>query len=53
MDCKILAKAWPYVSWQWTAIFSVGTTDWTASNIFLKVPNSDEVCKCQIHSSWW
>lgn len=37
-EISILARDCPYVSWKWTAIFSLGTTDMTASSIGMTVP---------------
>lgn len=37
----MLARAWPYVSWKWTAILSTGTKDITASSIASMLPETN------------
>jgi hypothetical protein len=42
-----LARAWPYVSWKWTAILSTGTKDMdiTALSIAATLPETDNITR--------
>lgn len=44
-ETSMLARAWPYVSWKWTASLSTGTKDITASSIASTLPETNKITR--------